>query len=61
MNRAHDALRGRRSHLPAITQGWVEGPPSELKSRIALGGGNLDRVLREYGKFDEIWESSAQR
>jgi NADPH:quinone reductase-like Zn-dependent oxidoreductase len=38
---------------PAFTQGWIEGSPSMRKNRTALGGGDLDGVLREYGAFDE--------
>lgn len=38
---------------PIFTQGWLEGEPSMRKNRTALGGGDLDGVLREYGAFDE--------
>ena len=38
---------------PIFTQGWLEGEPSMRKSRTALGGGDFDGVLREYGAFDE--------
>jgi NADPH:quinone reductase-like Zn-dependent oxidoreductase len=38
---------------PIFTQGWTEGAPSLQKNRTALGGGDLDGVLREYGAFDE--------
>lgn len=38
---------------PIFTQGWLEGPPTAQKNRTALGGGDLDGVLREYGAFDE--------
>jgi len=38
---------------PIFTQGWLEGPPTASKNRTALGGGDLDGVLREYGAFDE--------
>ena len=38
---------------PIFTQGWLEGPPSMQKNRTALGGGDVDGVLREYGAFDE--------
>jgi NADPH:quinone reductase-like Zn-dependent oxidoreductase len=38
---------------PIFMQGWIEGEPSLRKNRTALGGGDLDGVLREYGAFDE--------
>ncbi len=38
---------------PIFTQGWHEGAPSMRKNRTALGAGDLDGVLREYGAFDE--------
>jgi len=38
---------------PIFTQGWLEGPPTARKNRTALGGGDLDGVLREFGAFDE--------
>jgi NADPH:quinone reductase-like Zn-dependent oxidoreductase len=38
---------------PIFMQGWSEGEPSLRKNRTALGGGDLDGVLREYGAFDE--------
>lgn len=38
---------------PIFAQGWLEGEPSPRKNRTALGGGDLDGVLREYGAFDE--------
>ncbi len=38
---------------PVFAQGWLEGPPSAQKNRTALGGGDLDGVLCEYGAFDE--------
>jgi NADPH:quinone reductase-like Zn-dependent oxidoreductase len=38
---------------PSFMQGWLEGAPSLRKNRTALGGGDLDGVLREYGAFDE--------
>ncbi len=34
-------------------QGWFEGAVTLQKARTALGGGDLDGVLREYGAFDE--------
>lgn len=38
---------------PIFMQGWLEGAPAMWKNRTALGGGDLDGVLREYGAFDE--------
>jgi NADPH:quinone reductase-like Zn-dependent oxidoreductase len=38
---------------PIFTQGWLEGPPTAEKNRTALGAGDRDGVLREYGAFDE--------
>lgn len=38
---------------PIFTQGWLEGAPTMQKNRTALGGGDWDGVLREYGAFDE--------
>src|SRR6202166_3949188 len=38
---------------PIFTQGWLEGSLSIEKRRTALGAGDLDGVLREYGAFDE--------
>jgi NADPH:quinone reductase-like Zn-dependent oxidoreductase len=38
---------------PIFMQGWIEGEPSMQKNRTALGGGDLDGVLREYAAFDE--------
>ena len=38
---------------PIFTQGWIEGEPSARKNRTALGAGELDGVLREYGAFHE--------
>jgi NADPH:quinone reductase-like Zn-dependent oxidoreductase len=32
-------------------QGWLEGPVTPAKGRTALGGGDLDGTLREYGAF----------
>jgi NADPH:quinone reductase-like Zn-dependent oxidoreductase len=34
-------------------QGWLEGAVTPQKARTALGGGDLDGVLRECGAFDE--------
>jgi NADPH:quinone reductase-like Zn-dependent oxidoreductase len=39
--------------LPCFFQGWAEGPRTAEKSRTALGAGDLDGVLREYGAFSE--------
>src|SRR5205085_5096367 len=38
---------------PIFTQGWIEGPPTMQKNRTAIGAGDYDGVLREYGAFDE--------
>ena len=38
---------------PIFMQGWLEGVVTPQKARTALGGGDLDGVLREYGAFDE--------
>lgn len=38
---------------PIFMQGWADGPLSMEKRRTALGAGELDGVLREYGAFDE--------
>ena len=38
---------------PIFMQSWVDGPLSTEKRRTALGAGELDGVLREYGAFDE--------
>lgn len=38
---------------PIFTQDWLEGPPTARKNRTALGGGDFDGVLREFGAFDE--------
>jgi NADPH:quinone reductase-like Zn-dependent oxidoreductase len=38
---------------PIFMQGWIEGAPAMQKNRTALGGGDLEGVLREYGAFDE--------
>jgi NADPH:quinone reductase-like Zn-dependent oxidoreductase len=38
---------------PIFMQAWLEGPLSIEKRRTALGGGDLDGVLREFGAFDE--------
>ena len=38
---------------PIFMQGWLEGAVTPQKARTALGGGDLDGVLREYGAFGE--------
>ncbi len=38
---------------PIFMQGWLGGALTREKARAALGGGDLDGVLREYGAFDE--------
>jgi NADPH:quinone reductase-like Zn-dependent oxidoreductase len=38
---------------PIFMQGWLEGAVTPQKARTALGGGDLDGVLREFGAFDE--------
>jgi NADPH:quinone reductase-like Zn-dependent oxidoreductase len=38
---------------PIFMQGWIEGAPTLQKNRTALGAGDRDGVLREYGAFDE--------
>ena len=38
---------------PIFTQGWIEGAPTLQKNRTALGAGDREGVLREYGAFDE--------
>jgi len=38
---------------PSFFQGWIEGPRTAEKSHSALGAGELDGVLREYGAFYE--------
>jgi NADPH:quinone reductase-like Zn-dependent oxidoreductase len=38
---------------PIFMQGWIEGPLTPAKSRTALGAGDLDGVLCEYGAFHE--------
>jgi NADPH:quinone reductase-like Zn-dependent oxidoreductase len=38
---------------PSFMQGWIDGPVTPAKPRTALGGGDLDGVLREYGAFHE--------
>jgi NADPH:quinone reductase-like Zn-dependent oxidoreductase len=38
---------------PIFTQGWIDGPPSAQKNKTALGAGDLDGVLREFGAFHE--------
>lgn len=38
---------------PIFMQGWLEGPPTAAMRQTALGGGDLDGVMREYGTFHE--------
>ena len=38
---------------PIFTQGWIEGQPTADKGRTALGAGDREGVLREYGTFAE--------
>jgi NADPH:quinone reductase-like Zn-dependent oxidoreductase len=38
---------------PIFMQGWLEGAVTPQKGRTALGGGDLDGVLRESAAFDE--------
>ena len=38
---------------PIFMQGWLDGERSPEHSRTALGGGDLDGTLREYGAFHQ--------
>jgi len=38
---------------PIFMQGWIDGPITPAAPRTALGGGDLDGTLREYGAFHE--------
>jgi NADPH:quinone reductase-like Zn-dependent oxidoreductase len=38
---------------PIFMQGWLDGPITREKGRTALGGGDLDGVLREFGAFHQ--------
>src|SRR5205085_11417839 len=38
---------------PIFVQGWIEGQPTLQKNRSALGAGEREGVLREYGAFSE--------
>jgi NADPH:quinone reductase-like Zn-dependent oxidoreductase len=38
---------------PIFMQGWLDGPVTLAAPRTALGGGDLDGTLREYGAFHE--------
>jgi len=38
---------------PIFTQGWLEGERSPQKDRTALGAGDVDGTLRDYGAFHE--------
>ena len=37
---------------PTVIQGWIDGEPTAEKSKTAIGAGNFDGVLREYGAFN---------
>lgn len=36
-----------------VISAWLDGEPTAAKSRSAIGAGNFDGVLREYGAFNE--------
>ena len=36
-----------------VIQGWIDGGPNAETAKTAIGAGNYDGVLREYGTFDE--------
>src|SRR5437868_7276004 len=38
---------------PIVIPGWIDGGPSAEKSKTAIGAGNADGVLSEYGVFSE--------
>src|SRR5437868_4568993 len=38
---------------PIFTQGWIEGPTTMQKNRTAIGAGDFDGVLCEYGAFNQ--------
>ncbi len=38
---------------PIFMPGWLDGPITREKARTAIGGGDLDGVLRESGAFHE--------
>lgn len=38
---------------PIFMQGWIDGPPAAEYGKTALGGGDIDGTLREYGTFHE--------
>lgn len=38
---------------PAVISGWFDGGPTAAMSKTAIGAGNFDGVLREYGAFNE--------
>lgn len=38
---------------PTVIQGWIDGEPTAERSKTAIGAGNFDGVLREYGAFTE--------
>ena len=37
---------------PLVISGWIDGEPTADKSKTAIGAGNFDGVLREFGAFD---------
>ncbi|MFN0279033.1 MAG: zinc-dependent alcohol dehydrogenase family protein [Pyrinomonadaceae bacterium] len=38
---------------PTVISGWINGEPTAEKSKTAIGAGNFDGVLREFGAFTE--------
>ncbi len=38
---------------PSFMQGWIDGSLTLAKQKSALGGGDIDGVLQEYGTFQE--------
>lgn len=38
---------------PTVIQGWIDGEPTAKTLKTAIGAGNFDGVLREYGVFGE--------
>ena len=38
---------------PIAIQAWIDGEPTAEKSKTAIGAGNFDGVLREFGAFNE--------
>jgi NADPH:quinone reductase-like Zn-dependent oxidoreductase len=39
--------------FPIFMQGWIDGPITNAKARTAIGAGELDGTLCEYGAFHE--------